>query len=370
MTVDATGPAVRRFPLVARPRPTSGPLPVRVADLSARAEAADRDNDLAGASSVFNLAALIASDCGLPDLARQWCHDHAALHLRALPRGAQVARHALEPLVNLARLHIRGGNGEQAFRLLDSLYRAVASRTSAVIDGIDVPGDLTATDADHRQLRQWLWSVHLSDGTRALTSLGRWQGAHRHVLLHRGVGDLMLDGRQTAVIAQATGGDVPAAVTLIDTTLPGEPWQAAVTACLRVLCTSGSTPASEHVDTMFGLYKEVVRTPATAPFHTRLGLCMIDAAGGVDHRDARAVALGLIEHAMADRDVITIRDVMAHDGCVSRLRPDQARDLVAALDASELGRGSIPSALYVALTSALSTSAAVLGRLLDSTDRT
>ncbi len=91
---------------------------------------------------------------------------------RAVPGGpalsAAAARHALEPLVNLARLHIRDGHGDQAFQLLEDLYRAVTDRAGTVIDGIDLPADdLTRTDEDHRELVRWLWTVHLSDSPRA-----------------------------------------------------------------------------------------------------------------------------------------------------------------------------------------------------------
>lgn len=62
--MDPTGPTARRFPLLPRPRPACLPLDERVADLTRRARAADRDNDPTAASAVHNLAALLASDCG------------------------------------------------------------------------------------------------------------------------------------------------------------------------------------------------------------------------------------------------------------------------------------------------------------------
>ena len=202
--MEAIGTLARRFPLVARPRPACAPLPTRVADLVNRAEQADRDDDRIKAASVFNLAALIASDCGLPDLARQWCHDHAAAYSR-VPWDARVARSALEPLVNLARLHIRAGQGQTAFELLDTIYDAIANHATADVNGIHIPGELPLSTTEHRDLRQWLWAVHLSDGTRALTSNGQWQQAHQHLTDRKGIGRRMLDGRQVAVIARRPG---------------------------------------------------------------------------------------------------------------------------------------------------------------------
>jgi hypothetical protein len=75
--LDPTGPIARRFPLVARPRPACTSLAQRVTDLrnrAARESTAAGHQDTAGATAVFNLAALLASDCGLPDLARRWSH--------------------------------------------------------------------------------------------------------------------------------------------------------------------------------------------------------------------------------------------------------------------------------------------------------
>ncbi|MGH3735015.1 MAG: hypothetical protein ACRDT6_05265 [Micromonosporaceae bacterium] len=330
----------------------------------ARARAADKDSDTTAASAVYNLAALIASDCGLPDLARQWCHEHAAAYLRAPAMGAQEARHALEPLVNLARLHIRDGNGDAAFHLLDNLYEAVDTRTDTVIDGIPIPAaTITTTDTDHRELRRWLWSVHLADGTRALTSAGRWQDAHQHLQARKGIGRRMLDGRQVAVIAHATADDHDGALELLDTTAPGEPWQDAVTACLTALCAEPNNSAIHRTDAL-KRYRRLVPKPPLAVFQTRLGLSVLDAIGGAEHPAARDLAAHLVTQVIATRDGYIARDLLAHDGCVALINDDQARDIAAALDTSGLGRQAIPSQLRANLSAALATSAAVLAREL------
>ena len=108
------GPArtqVQRFPLVARFRPPCLPLPARVRGLVELADTAVKKSDQGLASAVYNQAALIASDLGLPDLAREMFHQHAA-YLHACPLSGMSAIRGLEPVVNLARLQIRvGGNG-------------------------------------------------------------------------------------------------------------------------------------------------------------------------------------------------------------------------------------------------------------------
>ena len=119
--MDPVGQFARRFPLVARARPACLPLDQRVRALCDRARRAERGSDLTEASTVHNNAALIASDCGLPELARRRCHRHATSYLRARPLSAQVARLALEPVINLARLDIREGP------LLEDLTTALVS---------------------------------------------------------------------------------------------------------------------------------------------------------------------------------------------------------------------------------------------------
>ncbi len=105
--MDPHGPIARRFPLVARFRPACLPLPSRVQALVDLADRAVQQGEQGLASTVFNQSALLASDLGLPDLARSICHRHANAYLRACPLSATSTIRGLEPLVNLARLQIR-----------------------------------------------------------------------------------------------------------------------------------------------------------------------------------------------------------------------------------------------------------------------
>lgn len=105
--MDPHGPIAQRFPLVARFRPACLPLPERVGRLVDLAQTAVKKGDQGLASAVYNQAALIASDLGLPGLARQMCHQHAAAYLDACPLPGMSAIRGLEPVVNLARLQIR-----------------------------------------------------------------------------------------------------------------------------------------------------------------------------------------------------------------------------------------------------------------------
>ena len=64
------------FPLVQRPRPPGLPLQARIAELAAlaaRTGQGTRQEQATSAARVLNKAALIASDCGVPALARDLC---------------------------------------------------------------------------------------------------------------------------------------------------------------------------------------------------------------------------------------------------------------------------------------------------------
>jgi hypothetical protein len=353
-----TGPFAR-FPLIARPRPVCGPLHNRVTDLTERAKLATATGNLAAASAVCNLAALIASDCGLPELARQWCLDHTNTYLRTPHRGTHVGRYTLEPLVNLARLQIRANDGEGAYHLLHSLFDAITTRLDTEVDGLVIPADLIVGDDERRTVRRWLWTVLLSDGTRALTSIGKWTDAYQRLLTYNGVGDLMLDGRQVAVIAHATAGDLATAQHLIDTTTAGEqPWLDAVTACLAVLCQEN--PSTKLVTDMIHRYQHLPFAPDVAVFGTQLGLGVLDAIGGPNQPDARTTATRVIDHTIASGDGYAGRDLLAHRDLTAMLGHEQRRTLDEIYEASALNAKDIPPPLRHAIDAALTESQTVI----------
>ncbi|MFI5495253.1 hypothetical protein [Actinoplanes sp. NPDC051859] len=343
----------RRFPLIARPRPACTPLPQRVAALRAQAADVSRSGDIAAATAVFNLAALLASDCGLPDLARQWCHRLARTTLAQRHDG----RYALEPIVNLARLHTRAGNGTTAWTLLETLYHAVTDRTDITIDGIDIPTtDLTTTSEAHHELRAWLWTVLLSTGAHALAAAERWDDAFHRLAQHRGIGHRMLDGRQIAVITHLTAGRHDPARTLVQTTRAGEPWEAVVTRGLHLLCTSTISRTEAHE--VCALYLTLDPHPAHTVFRTRLGLTLVDALNG--HHDAAATRLtaDLIHHAL--QDGYAARDVLAHPASRSVASAQNLRRLTGLLDSCGLDRGELPKAHLAPLAAALDAAEQVL----------
>ncbi|QDY79133.1 hypothetical protein [Streptomyces qinzhouensis] len=357
-------PIAQRFPLVARPRPACLPLTERIHALLDLARTAAEENDPARASAVYNQSALLASDLGLPTLARDLCHRHADAYLHARPLTGQRAIQALEPVVNFARLHIRAGNGDAARQHLLALYEAVSRGTAVQLDSIAVPAHLTATTEDCREVRTWLWTVLLADGTRALTAQGRWNDALTHIQKHRGMGERMLDGRQVAVLAALTAGDPVPAAALLHATTPGEPWEQVVTACLTALCHRvAQRTADLNVESLVGMYERLEPKPGTAVFSSRLGLTILDVIGA-DTATARRVANELHHRATKQNDGYASLENLRHPLFNALATEGQQRDCREILDACALGAGELPDELRELLMAAAGTSDRTIRRTI------
>ncbi len=366
--MDPTGPVARLFPLIARPRPPCLPLPARVAALTELACQAQREAHHGIASSVFNQAALLASDLGMPGLARQWCHRHAVAYLNSCPLSGMDAIRALEPLVNLARLHIRDRQADQGHQLLLALYEAVASPCAGVFDGITVPAYLTATDVGRREVRQWLWRIIIADGTRALTTAGRWQDALRHVEQHHGIGQRMLDGRQVAVLARATSGDHDGAQQILAGTTPGEPWENAVTACLTALCQPPRwQPSALDIDILARTCRQPDFQPGLSVFNTRLILAILGLARQVDRPALRTQAGALADRIAQHQDGYAAREILRHDDCLRLLTTRQKNRLTCTVKRCALGSHTIPPQAHADLCAALDSSETLITGTLATT---
>ncbi|BEL10779.1 hypothetical protein Q0Z83_089700 [Actinoplanes sichuanensis] len=323
--MDAT--TAQRFPLIARPRPACIPLADRMTSLHALAASSIATGNLADATYVFNQAALLASDCGDHDLARRWCHRLARLALT----GRHPGRFALEPVVNLARLRIRVGDGTTAWEMLEALYQAITNRATITIDGLIIAtADLTHTGESHRELRQWAWKVLLGTGAHALASAHRWDEAGERLTHHRGIGQRMLDGRQIAVIAHTLAGRTTEATTLLHDTTPGQPWENAVTDCLYLLCT-----AIDH-NAAYTTYYQQPPGEGLAVFWTRLGLSLIDALGHHEPQ-AKALVTRVLHHATDDG--YAARDALAHQACREAATDNQVHQLRRVVRACGLDQG-------------------------------
>ena len=211
----ALAAVIRRFPLLGRPRPACPSLPERVQEIAGIARAAGQDgaDRLAEGTHALNKAALIASDCGIPDLARDLCWQHINLYRAAgHPLTVLQARHMLEPVLNLVRLRLRAQDGGQALQLLTAMFQAVRSNTDLVVDDRTLPlADPAGTRAEHYKLREWVWLHLIGDGIRALALAGRWDDAVAHARAHRGIGLHLMEGRQATIVARCVHGNLTAA---------------------------------------------------------------------------------------------------------------------------------------------------------------
>ncbi|MET9218592.1 hypothetical protein ABZX65_07365 [Streptomyces sp. NPDC003300] len=359
--MDPHGPIAKRFPLVARFRPACLPPPDRVQALADLASRAAEQNDQGLASTVFNQAALLASDVGLPDLARSICHRHAQAYLTAGPLPAMSAIRGLEPLINLARLQIRAGNPDNARQRLLDLYEAVGTGTPVTFEGITVPDNLTHTDKDRHEVHAWLWRVLLADGTRTLTTTGRWPEALAHIERHHGIGTRMLDGRQVAIVAALTEGRTDRAAALLTTTAPGEPWEQIVTICLTVFCRRDADQAVDgQVAHLVNVYLGHVAKPGLTIFDIRLGLTAFDAACTPAHPEARKLAEDIVRRAIDAHDGYAARELAMHPVAVALVAATQAQDCRDLIRTCALGVGTIPDELQATLSGALDTAGRVL----------
>ncbi|MET7319541.1 hypothetical protein [Streptomyces sp. NPDC005549] len=333
-----------RFPLVARPRPSCLPLPQRIQALSLLADSAAAQGDLSKASAVFNQAALVASDTGDTDTARTWCRQHAAAYLDAAPLEAADAIRALEPVVNLVRLQLRTGNAEAGHQQLECFFDAVAAGQSAHIDGVTVPPNFVSTAQERREVTTWLWAVLLADGTRALTSAGRWSEALSHIQRHRGLGRRMLDGRQVAVLASLLNADTAHAKHLLTHTEPGDVWEAAVTDCLTVLCLrSSGLEWRRSLRNLVDTYLALPDYEGLAAFRSRLGLVMLDLVGSPENSAAREIVTDLCRRAAGTGDGYAARDALSHPLTHELAMDAEMKECLRLLSSCALQTGELPA---------------------------
>lgn len=346
-----------RFPLVPRDRPSCPALDARIAHVAAlAAQAAEGgDNALLRAAEAHNLAALIASDCGLPDLAHRLCWRQIDTLPFHRPLDGATAKLALQPLINLARLRLRTGDGPGAHRLLTTLYGAVAAKAEATLDGRTFTFNDFVTAADHPQLVSWLWTVLLADGTRALTRTGHWTEALDHLYRHKGIGQRLLDGRQTAIIAHHACQDHHTAEQLLAATATTQPWEQSVAVCLRLFNdrTTGRKAPGDGWSVVDEL--SASNAPGHLTFRTQLGLCLLDLTGTSDYLQSTLDTI--ISGALDSGDAYAARDLLNHQAARSYLRDDQLELLTEIRRRSGLGVGHIPDVLRRRLLAAVTASA-------------
>lgn len=339
------------FPLVERHRPPGLPLKTRITELQeldAQPGTRDTHQQMTQAAEICNKAALIASDCALPELAHALCWSQHEVYNTARPLPAATAKLALQPLLNIPRQLIREGQGDTAHALLESLFHAARDQTDTVLSGRTVNFTrLISGPGEHRTICTLLWAALLADGTRALAQAGRWQQAAEQAAIHRGIGSRLLDGRQITVLAMALNGKVSEARSLVEQSTPADPWEKPVQNLLRVLCgrAAGTVP-KEHVNTMLTTTLALLQQtlPATAVFRTRVGLTALDLAE--DHNGPQMSQLQAEVIATAGTDAYAARDALAHSQLPQTMTARHRKDLVRLVRTAGLEAGTIPLPLH------------------------
>jgi len=212
---------------------------------------------------------------------------------------------ALMPVVNIARLLIREGDGDGAFEVLEQLYRAAQARGSTVIRShhIDM-APLIRTDENHRKICTELWVAVLTDGARALARAGRWTEAAKTMAAHRGIGNRLLDGRQIKIMSLTEQGLSDQARVMIDSSALAEPWENTVAALLRICCQPDT--ASLSLDQLSDAASQALNLitesadPTTATFRVRVGLTALDFAANQPVHCISGLQAALLATALSD----------------------------------------------------------------------
>ncbi|MEU8216760.1 hypothetical protein AB0C47_13420 [Micromonospora taraxaci] len=332
---------VRRFPLLGRPRPACPALSERVTEVAeiAAAAGAQGESAMAEAAHALNMAALIASDCGLPDLARQWCWKHINVYRRLDTLTALQASYLLEPVLNLARLQIRAHDGQPALHLLHAMHEAVTAGTTLLIDGHALPlTNLTGTREELGKLRQWTWLQYLSEGIRIHALSGRWDDAATHANSLNGIGQHLMDGRQAAIIAQLLGGKAEAAAAILDDSTISQPWEQQVRSCLAVMCTAPG-PDNPRMSTMVELFLAHEPVPGYAVYRARWGLTVATLASAHHEPTAQHVLDQVAAEVLEAHDGYAAREVFGHRTAM-QIKDPLNQGLSRTVTAAQLGVGT------------------------------
>ena len=360
---------LRWLPLVCWPRPACPPLPARVAEITTLVREAPEPgaDPLSEAAHALNKAALLASDCGLDDLARDLCWRHIDSYRQASrPLTVDLARRMLGPALNLARLKLRSGEPDSALQLLEAIHHAVTAGSDLVIDGQVLPvAGLAGSPEEHARLRNIVRQHHLTDGIRAHATAGRWDQAASLAEALGGVSARLTEGRQAVIIGRCLEGDLTAARGILAQTAAAEPWESHVAACLTVMCSTAAGVGSA-VCTMAGQFLAARPAPRCILFWARLGLTITALAARTHPQRAEAVIGAIAEAAIQAADGYAARDIAQSPAAY--VLEEQRRNCLAELAAtSGLGCGLLPAELLGpfddAVTAALATQAGQLAGL-------
>ncbi|MFF4508989.1 hypothetical protein [Streptomyces sp. NPDC001401] len=317
---------------------------------------------------VWNLAALIAADCGMPSLAASLCERQFHIFHAAWPVTGRTAIASLQPLVNLARLTHRAGDPHDAYQALCTMNHAVHHGGNALIHGAAISFDhFVATHADRHEAATWLRAIMLEDGTRLLATTGHWTRAAEHAALYDDASEHLRESRQTRIIGNLYNGHTGSALATLEASVTTDPWERAVAACLRSyidLHTNQLTP--QGIARALEMVRHARQSPGqdTTHFHFRLGLTAVDLATETCPGHAEALCAELIRDAAESGDAFAAREVLRHNTAREQMTPAERETLNTLVHRSGLGHGSLPPPLLTDLLAAVESTEDVLIRTL------
>ncbi|ADL49621.1 MULTISPECIES: hypothetical protein [Micromonospora] len=365
--------ALRYFPLLGRPRPDCPALPLRIKEIADAADTAvqKREHGMPDAAHALNKAALIASDAGMPDLARKLCWQHINAYRRtARPLSILEARYMLEPVLNLARLQIRADHGVPALRLLEAMYDAVTHRTALILDKHALPTATLDGDAgERRKLREWVWLQLLGEGIRILALSNRWAGAAEHARKHNGIGGHLMEGRQAAVIAACIQGKPDQGRKILGSSTLTQLWEHQVATCLNVICIGpADANATHHLTVATEQLAAPISAPNYASYRTRLGLATAILATPTRPKLAAEILYQTAQQAIDIADGYAARDVLSFCGPIGGTTPDQCADLRRITVGAGLAPGGLPETAVQEISRSAALAEAVVAKALHRAD--
>ncbi|MFJ7997549.1 hypothetical protein ACIQ7D_10445 [Streptomyces sp. NPDC096310] len=350
----------KRFPLVSQSHLVYPSLAARVEEVRTCAEKSTQNGPPRGrinlACATWNLSALIASDCGLTDLATDLCQRQLRLFQEAWPVAGDTAIACLQPIVNLIRLTARAGDPQAAYQHLMSMHRALYDGGTVTVRGH--PIDLTglATDATLDHIQPWLRTVLLEDGTRLLAATGQWLEAADHATVYDKAPERLHTSRQAHVIAHLHTASPDAATSLIDTATITERWERAVAQNLRHYADHLADRATAEafsavVNTVRGALEP--NPPNLRMFRARLVLAATDLASEGCEAQTRPLHNALISDTIQAGDAYAAREILRHPALSASERSH--RELEAIVRDGRLSQGSLPKSVLSTMMRAVNT---------------
>lgn len=359
----------RRFPLVSRSHLVYPSFAARIDEVRTCGEKSTQDGPLLDrinlACATWNLSALIASDCGLTDLATDLCLRQLRLFQAAWPVTGDTAIASLQPTVNLVRLTARTGDSQAAYQQLMSVHRAAHEGGTVTVHGqpIDLTGFTTKATLDH--IQPWLHDLLLDDGTRLLVAAGQWRQAAEHATTYDKEPERLHGSRQAHVVASLHADAQDTASSLIDKSTITEPWEEAVAQILRHYADhlAGRATAKGFAATALAVRDALEPDPPhLRMFRVRLVLAAIDLTPEGCEILARPLYDAIVSDTVQARDAYAAREILRHPappaGGWSR------RELEAIVHDGGLGRDSLPESVLSTMMRAVSTAGASLAQCL------